>query len=274
MSSTGQWETDTVYTSAVVLFTWEVPAITRMSLTMFDKEMCQTITWWMWRPVAYLCLTPGMTGDPPAQADNHSLSLLFLSPLKSPMSRYQWSIWCQNVKNKFLSCDLIGPPALSLGGLETFFTFPPKSDMRCILWSYNSNSEWIEWERELSMKNRNDWELWIVFPGDCSRLSISGKVRAKLMFVISNNESPAEGMGYLCHRKNSQKLWDFCLFMIKVQYRDCILLLYRMHRWPYRSPTSLKTLISDITWHHLTSLTPVTQPIVMWRDPHSWIHQT
>ena len=126
--------------------------------------------------------------------------------------------------------------------------------MRCILWSYNSNSEWIEWERELSMKNRNDWELWIVFPGDCSRLSISGKVRSKLMFVISNNESPAEGMGYLCHRKNSQKLWDFCLFMIKVQYRDCILLLYRMHRWPYRSSTSLKTLISDITWHHLTSL--------------------
>ena len=72
------------------------------------------------------------------------------------------------------------------------------------------------------MKNGNDWEWWIVFPGDCSRLSISGKVRSKLMFVISNNESPAEGMGYLCHRKNSQKLWDFCLFMIKVQYRDCI----------------------------------------------------
>ena len=92
--------------------------------------------------------------------------------------------------------------------------------------------------------------LRIVFPGDCSPLSIPSKLRTKLMFVISNNESPAEGMGYLCHRKNSQKRWDVCLFMIKVQYRDCILLLYRMHRWPYRSPTSLKTLISDITWHH------------------------
>ena len=91
-------------------------------------------------------------------------------------------------------------------------------------------------------------KLWIVFPGDCSRLSISARVRSKLMFVIPNNESPAEG--YLRNRKNSQKLWDFCLFMIKVQYRDCILLLYRMDRWPYRSPTSLKTLISDITWHH------------------------
>ena len=30
---------------------------------------------------------------------------------------------------------------------------------------------------------------------------------------------------------------------------------------------------SDI-WHHLTSLTPVTQPIVTRRYPHSWIHQT
>ena len=195
-----------------------------------------------------------------------SLSPLPLS-LKSPMSWYQWSIWCQNVKNKFLSCDLIGP-SLPSHWVETFFTFPWNLTTTADCIRANSNSEWIEWERELSMKNGNDWELWIVFPGDWSRLSISVRVRSKLMFVISNNESPAEG--YLCHRKNSQKLWDFCLFMIKVQYRDCILLLYRMHRWPYRSPTSLKILISDITWHHDI----MTQPIVTWQYPHSWIHQT
>ena len=196
------------------------------------------------------------TRDPPDKADNHSLSLLFLSPLKSPMSRYQWSIWCQNVKNKFFSYDLIGPPCHSamLGGYIFYISTKIWHEVHC---EANSNSEWIEWERQLSMKNVNDWEWWIVFPGDCSRLSISGKVRSKLMFVISNNESPAEGMGYLCHRKNSQKLWDFCLFMIKVPISGLYLLLYRMHRWPYRSPTSLKTLISDITWH----------PWRLWHNP-------